>query len=425
MAVEYTCCETGFFLHILVIVLLVLFAGLMSGLTLGLMSLSLVDLEVLAKSGTPQDRKHAEKILPVVKNQHLLLCTLLICNAAAMEALPIFLDGLVTAWGAILISVTLILLFGEIIPQSVCSRYGLAIGASVAPFVRVLVCICFPVAFPISKLLDFLLGHRHEALFRRAELKTLVDLHGNEAGKGGELTHDETTIIAGALELSEKTASDAMTPISETFAIDINSKLDRELMNEILENGHSRVPVYYEHSTNIIGLILVKNLLTVHPEDEAPVKSVTIRRVPRVPESMPLYDILNEFQKGHSHMAVVVRRCDKTKQQSPQNNGNDSLRDVKVDINGEKPPQEKALKPKMPLHKWKSFPNTNKSNRGGSRSRKWSKNMYSDILEIDGSPLPKLPEEEEAVGIITMEDVIEELLQEEIFDETDHHFEDS
>lgn len=48
-----------------------------------------------------------------------------------------------------------------------------------------------------------------------------------QAGKGGELTHDETTIIAGALELSEKTASDAMTPISETFAIDINSKLDR------------------------------------------------------------------------------------------------------------------------------------------------------------------------------------------------------
>ncbi|XP_061336386.1 DUF21 domain-containing protein At2g14520-like isoform X1 [Gastrolobium bilobum] len=425
MAVEYSCCGSEFFVHIVVIVFLVLFAGLMSGLTLGLMSLSLVDLEVLAKSGTPQDRIHAEKILPVVRNQHLLLCTLLICNAASMEALPIFLDSLVTAWGAILISVTLILLFGEIIPQSVCSRYGLAIGATVAPFVRVLVWICYPVAFPISKLLDFLLGHRHEALFRRAELKTLVNLHGNEAGKGGELTHDETTIIAGALELSDKTASDAMSPISETFAIDINSKLDRELMNEILENGHSRVPVYYEQPTNIIGLVLVKNLLTIHPEDETPVKSVTIRRIPRVPESMPLYDILNEFQKGHSHMAVVVRQCDKTKQLSSKNHADDSVKDVKVDIDGEKPPQEKVLKPKMPLHKWKSFPNTNKSNRGGSRSRKWSKNMYSDILEIDGSPLPKLPEEEEAVGIITMEDVIEELLQEEIFDETDHQFEDS
>uniref|UniRef100_A0A6N2L3G6 CNNM transmembrane domain-containing protein n=1 Tax=Salix viminalis TaxID=40686 RepID=A0A6N2L3G6_SALVM len=257
MAVEYKCCETDFFVNIVIIIMLVMFAGLMSGLTLGLMSMSLVDLEVLAKSGTPKNRKYAAKILPVVKNQHLLLCTLLICNATAMEALPIFLDNLVTAGVAILISVTLILLFGEILPQSVCSRYGLAIGATVAPFVRLLVWICFPVAYPISKLLDFLLGHGHAALFRRAELKTLVNLHGNEAGKGGELTRDETTIIAGALELTEKTASDAMTPISETFAIDINAKLDREMMSLILDKGHSRVPVYYEQPTNIIGLILV------------------------------------------------------------------------------------------------------------------------------------------------------------------------
>ncbi|TMX04954.1 DUF21 domain-containing protein At4g33700 isoform X1 [Solanum lycopersicum] len=422
MAVEYTCCETGFFIHIVIIVLLVLFAGLMSGLTLGLMSLSLVDLEVLAKSGTPIDRKNAEKILPVVKNQHLLLCTLLICNAAAMEALPIFLDGLVTAWGAILISVTLILLFGEIIPQSLCSRYGLAIGAATAPIVRVLVCICFPIAYPISKLLDFLLGHGNRALFRRAELKTLVNLHGNEAGKGGELTHDETTIIAGALELHDKTASDAMTPISEIFAIDINAKLDRNLMNLILEKGHSRIPVYYDQPTNIIGLILVKNLLTVHPEDGTPVKNVTIRRIPRVPDSMHLDDILNEFQKGHSHMAVVVRQCkDDMDQPASKSPGETPVKDVRVDIDGEKPPLEKSLKTKRSLQKWKSFPNNGNASFKSTRSKKWTKNMYADILPIDGNPLPKLPEEEEVVGIITMEDVIEELLQEEIFDETDHH----
>jgi hypothetical protein len=59
MAVEYHCCEPEFFEHIAIIVVLVLFAGLMSGLTLGLMSLSLVDLEVLAKSGTENDRNHA------------------------------------------------------------------------------------------------------------------------------------------------------------------------------------------------------------------------------------------------------------------------------------------------------------------------------------------------------------------------------
>ncbi|KAL8136548.1 hypothetical protein V2J09_002549 [Rumex salicifolius] len=423
MAVEYECCESHFFINIAIIVFLVLFAGMMSGLTLGLMSMSLVDLEVLAKSGTPSDRKHADKILPVVRNQHLLLCTLLICNAAAMEALPIFLDSLVTAWGAILISVTLILLFGEIIPQSVCSRYGLAIGAAIAPIVRVLVWICFPVAYPISKLLDYLLGKGHVALFRRAELKTLVNFHGNEAGKGGELTHDETTIIAGALELTEKTVGDAMTPISDTFAVDINAKLDREVMSLILDKGHSRVPVYYEDQTNIIGLILVKNLLTIHPDDEVPVKNVTIRRIPRVPESTSLYDILNEFQKGHSHMAVVIRQCQKTNGEPADSSDNP---EVKVTIDGGQTEQPKSLQRKRSLQKWKSFPHSNKSARAArSNNKKWNRDIYSDILEIDGKPLPKLPEEEEAVGIITLEDVIEELLQEEIYDETDHHFEES
>ncbi|GMP24601.1 hypothetical protein CsSME_00001808 [Camellia sinensis var. sinensis] len=179
---DVPCCETMFWVYLLISVVLVAFAGLMSGLTLGLMSLSLVDLEVLTKAGQPQDRKNAEKILPIVKNQHLLLCTLLICNAMAMEALPIFLDALLPAWGAILISVSLILAFGEIIPQAVCSRYGLGVGAKLSVVVQLLVIVVFPIAYPISKLLDGLLGKGHSALMRRAELKILVDMHGNELG---------------------------------------------------------------------------------------------------------------------------------------------------------------------------------------------------------------------------------------------------
>ena len=58
-----------------------------------------------------------------------------------------------------------------------------------------------------------------------------------QAGKGGELTHDETTIIAGALELRDKTASDAMTPISEIFSIDINAKLDRLYMHYFISTA--------------------------------------------------------------------------------------------------------------------------------------------------------------------------------------------
>lgn len=85
---------------------LVLFAGVCSGLTLGLLSLDLMELEVLKRSGSPREQAYADRIVPLIRNTHYLLVTLLLSNAAAMEALPIFLDRLVDPLTAILVSVT-------------------------------------------------------------------------------------------------------------------------------------------------------------------------------------------------------------------------------------------------------------------------------------------------------------------------------
>ncbi|XP_070003687.1 DUF21 domain-containing protein At4g14240-like [Nicotiana sylvestris] len=108
---------------------LVLFAGIMSGLTLGLMSLGLVDLEIVQRSGTPAEKKQAATILPVAQKQHQLLVTILLCNAAAMEALPIYLDKMFNQYLAIILSVTFVLAFGEVIPQAICTRYTTVILA--------------------------------------------------------------------------------------------------------------------------------------------------------------------------------------------------------------------------------------------------------------------------------------------------------
>ena len=63
-----------------------------------------------------------------------------------------------------------------------------------------------------------------------------------------------------------------------------------------------------------------------------------------------------------------------------------------------------------PLQRWKSYPNTQNASNRGNRPKKWSKDQ-ADVLQVHKEPLPTLREDEEAVGIITMEDVIEELLQ--------------
>ncbi|KAL9999258.1 putative CBS domain, CNNM, transmembrane domain-containing protein [Helianthus debilis subsp. tardiflorus] len=392
---DVPCCESMFWVYLATSVGLVAFAGLMSGLTLGLMSLSLLDLEVLIKAGQPNDRKNAEKIMPIVKNQHLLLCTLLICNAIAMEALPIFLDSILLPWTAILISVTVVVVFGEIIPQAVCSRYGLAIGAKLSILVRVLVIVVFPIAYPVSKLLDWILGKEHSALLRRAELKTLVDMHGDKAGKGGELTNDEITIITGALDLAQKTVKDAMTPISEIFSLELNSKLNEETMNLLLSKRHSRVPVYLGRLDNIIGLILVKSLIKIRPDDEVPIKNLNIQKIPRINECLPLYEMLNLFRKGHSHMAVVV----KSKNTLSKTHSNSSLTQIKVD--------KKGQNTKISIYRSSS----------DTASQSSAPNQSSSNCVLDSFPNPN----DDIIGLITMEDVLEQLLQEPILDERNEY----
>lgn len=78
--------------------------------------------QVLRRSGTTREQRYSAGILPLVRHQHFLLVTLLLCNAVAMTALPLFIDRLADPVTAIVISVTAVLVFGEILPQALCSR---------------------------------------------------------------------------------------------------------------------------------------------------------------------------------------------------------------------------------------------------------------------------------------------------------------
>ncbi|RKP08575.1 hypothetical protein THASP1DRAFT_6021, partial [Thamnocephalis sphaerospora] len=285
------------------VMFLVLFGGLIAGLTLGLMSLNGTSLHILANSGDEKQRKWARRIQPIRANGHLLLVTLLLTNTLINEALPIVMHSIVGGGiAAVIVSTGLIFVFGEIIPQSVCARHGLRIGAFFAWPVRILIWSMYWIAYPISKLLDWMLGEEHEVVYRRAELKELVAFHSDM--QHGDLTQDEVTIIRGALDMQGKQAGSIMT-LEDTFAISVDACLDRVLLTQIVETGHSRIPVYEGRRENIIGILLSKALILLDPDDATPVSSVNLNYVTKVSVHAPAFDLLNAFQEGNSHMAVV------------------------------------------------------------------------------------------------------------------------
>ncbi|RZC48792.1 hypothetical protein C5167_017218 [Papaver somniferum] len=194
-----------------------------------------------------------------------------------------------------------------------------------------------------------------------------------------------------------------MTPIDSTFSLDLDSNLDWETIAKILARGHSRVPVYSGNPRNIIGLLLVKSLLTVRAETELPVSAIAIRRIPRVPSDMPLYDILNEFQKGSSHMAAVVKKSKGT------------TKKLVAALKLTTPPlprqDEESEETAIDIEKISSSSST-------QSHISFQQNDATTYRQPNSS---EDTEDMEVIGIITLEDVFEELLQEEIVDETDEY----
>ncbi|CAG8742850.1 16756_t:CDS:2 [Racocetra persica] len=305
--VMYEKMSLEYWLKVFLTVFLVLLGGLFSGLTIGLMSLDETNLHILTQSGDP--KKRYVRACPIRKNGHLLLVTLLLCNVLVNETLPIVMDDVMGSGSisAILASSALIVLFGEILPQAICTRYGLAIGAFFAWPTRILIWLTFVFSYPIAKLLDFVLGESHGVVYRRAELKELIKYHETSNEHGGDLNTDSVTIIRGALDLQDKVAESAITPLNKIFMINVNTILDRNTMHEIFLSGYSRIPVYEGSRNNIKGVLLVKSMILYNPDEALPLKKFNINPIITVEASTSLLDILNSFQEGKCHMAVVVK----------------------------------------------------------------------------------------------------------------------
>ena len=169
----------------------------------------------------------------------------------------------------------------------------------------VLVCMWLfaPVAWPIAKLLDYLLGTENDTVYKKSGLKTLITMHRS---LGQILNHDEVTIISAVLDLKEKSVADIMTPMEDVFVLSQDTVLDEPMIDMILSAGYSRIPVHETgNPTNWVGMLLVKILITYDPEDCMKVSDFPLATLPETRPETSCLDIVNFFQEGKSHMVLV------------------------------------------------------------------------------------------------------------------------
>jgi len=287
---------------------LVMLSGLFSGLTLGLMGLDLIGLQIVQKGDNEELAKCAAKIEPLREKGNQLLCTLLLGNVAVNSALSILMADLADGIVGFLASTALIVLLGEILPQAVCARYALQIGARTVPIVKLLMIIFYVLAKPISMVLDLVLGEEIGTVHSRQELMEMLRLQISMGAADAVTGAMAEQVVRGALNFRDKKVEDLMTKVEDAYMLSVEARLGYDLILEIFKKGYSRIPVYGKDKDDFRGLLVSKDLMLVDPEDEIKVGDlipIFNRRVETFTKTTVLADVLNAFKRGGTHIGIV------------------------------------------------------------------------------------------------------------------------
>lgn len=295
-------------------VLTVLLSGMYCGLTIGIMGINTMTLEIIRDAGPSPDCIYASEILPLRRRGHQLLVTLLLGNMLTLVLTSQIVARMITASGLVkfAVSTLLILVFGEIIPMSICSngKYALFLGAQSIPLLRLSLFLLYPVARPLGKFLDYMVAHEVGQLYDREELKKLIKIHSERFAMHTGMGDEESRMILSALELKETLVKEIMTPLHRVRMVESTEEID---LGKIWDWGKSRIPVYSSSKANVIGVLYIKSLIGTFQKYSAKEYLVhdclqaSPSEIALINENMSLVQALEAFERKNIQLFLVTK----------------------------------------------------------------------------------------------------------------------
>lgn len=301
--------DMGAIVALLMALVLLLCSGFASASEIAFFSLSPTDISSI------EEGKHAsdERILALRTDSERLLATILITNnfvnVGIIMLLNYFFAEVIDFGGSDLLEFLfmtvlltfLLLLFGEIMPKIYSAQHTLSFCRMVAPVLQIVERIFWPVSSVLmrSKKIASKVVQKENRTISVDELEQALELTDKK-----EIA-EEQNMLEGIIRFGGEMAREVMTPRVDIVDLDIKTPYS-EVIQCIVENNYSRIPVYSGSKDNIKGVLYIKDLLP-HLNKPANFRWQSLMRPPYfVPETKMIDDLLRDFQTNKVHIAIVV-----------------------------------------------------------------------------------------------------------------------
>jgi len=293
---------------IISLLFLLIFSGVFSGSETALVSLSLARVEGLVKEG----RRGARTLYQLKKNPSRMLTTILIGNNLVNIAASVMATVIATRWfgsagpGIAVGTLTiLILVFGEITPKSLATRYAERISLFIAPPMLAFMRLIYPLVWIFDRFTAWvhrLSGQKGDPIVTELELISMLG-HGE---KEGTIERAEREIIERVFAFNDLKVRDVMTPHSEIFSLD-GSQSVADALPRVNDGSYSRIPLYDKQPDNLNKVLYLRDLLAAMASGRSEVRIDEIAHTPIfVSQYQTIDELFAMLLHKKRHLTIVV-----------------------------------------------------------------------------------------------------------------------